>query len=164
MYFCFFEEKTSYEMRSIDWSSNVCSSDPQATSLHRFDLATLTHTCSGRVDGYLLNEFALSAHEGHLRVAVTLGGGRMGIPMPIEPGIGDSSSAAESDAVTREADLSVEQPLNEVVVLDTDGDLDVVGRTARSGLTDATLHGTRFVGDPASPVPFLQPDPSTSLK
>src|SRR3546814_19984039 len=83
----------------------------------------------------------------------------MGIPMPIEPGIGDSSSAAESDAVTREADLSVEQPLNEVVVLDTDGDLDVVGRTARFGLPDETLHGIRFVGATDYAVTFLPIDP-----
>src|SRR3546814_1696652 len=83
----------------------------------------------------------------------------MGIPMPIEPGIGDSSSAAESDAVTPEADLSVEQPLNEVVVLDTDGDLDVVGRNARFGLPDETLHGLRFVGVTAYAVTFPQTDP-----
>src|SRR3546814_19008472 len=83
----------------------------------------------------------------------------MGIPMPIEPGIGDSSSAAESDAVAGEAELSVEQPLNEIVGLDTDGDLDVVGRTARFGMPDETLHGLRFVGDTAYAVTFLQTDP-----
>src|SRR3546814_18996977 len=83
----------------------------------------------------------------------------MGIPMPIEPGIGDSSSAAESDAVTREADLSAEQPLKEVVVHDTDGDLDVVGRTARFGLPEETLHWIRFVADTDHTVTLLQTAP-----
>src|SRR3546814_5279503 len=27
MYFCFFKQKTAYEMRISDWSSDVCSSD-----------------------------------------------------------------------------------------------------------------------------------------
>src|SRR5690606_22539294 len=50
-----------------------------ATSLHRFDLGSLVHTGSGRVDGVLLDEFALSLHDGHLRVAVTHGGGRFAV-------------------------------------------------------------------------------------
>src|SRR3546814_15729631 len=30
MYFCFFKQKTAYELRISDWSSDVCSSDLQA--------------------------------------------------------------------------------------------------------------------------------------
>lgn len=137
-----------------------------ATSLHRFDLATLAHTGSGRVEGMLLNEFALSLHEGHLRVAVTHGGPRIAVdapavdvidvaepeplPMPVEPGIGGAPGAAPEQSG---------EPLNEVVVLDTAGDLDVVGRSARFGLPGETLHGIRFVGTTAYAVTFLQTDP-----
>src|SRR3546814_3346415 len=31
MFFCFFKQKTAYEMRISDWSSDVCSSDLKAT-------------------------------------------------------------------------------------------------------------------------------------
>src|SRR5690606_18198597 len=51
------------------------------------------------------------------------------------------------------------EALNEVVVLDTAGDLDVVGRTPRFGLPGETLHGIRFVGATAYAVTFLQTDP-----
>ena len=51
------------------------------------------------------------------------------------------------------------RPLNEVVVLDTDGDLDVVGRTPRFGHPGETIQGVRFVGEVAYAVTFLQTDP-----
>src|SRR3546814_9164996 len=34
-YFCFFKQKTAYEMRISDWSSDVCSSDLQAQRQRR---------------------------------------------------------------------------------------------------------------------------------
>src|SRR3546814_5400170 len=33
LYFCFFKQKTAYEMRISDWSSDVCSSDLQVADL-----------------------------------------------------------------------------------------------------------------------------------
>src|SRR3546814_4483737 len=44
MYFCvcdffFFKQKTAYEMRISDWSSDVCSSDLHALDRHAEDLA-----------------------------------------------------------------------------------------------------------------------------
>lgn len=128
-----------------------------ATSLHRFDLATLAHTGSGRVEGWLLNEFALSLHEGNLRVAITQGGPiLMAVdvdvaeeePLPVEPGIGGPVAPEQPG-----------EPLNEVVVLDTNGDLDVIGRSSRFGLPGETLQGIRFVGTTAYAVTFLQTDP-----
>jgi hypothetical protein len=44
-------------------------------------------------------------------------------------------------------------------VLDTEGDLDVVGRSGRFGRDFETVQGVRFVGDIAYVVTFLQTDP-----
>lgn len=47
----------------------------EATNIHRFRLdgATTTYTGSGRVDGTLLGQFALDAHDDVVRVAATVG-------------------------------------------------------------------------------------------
>src|SRR3546814_6356720 len=37
MYFFFFKQKTAYEMRISDWSSDVCSSDLLDQGMHRLD-------------------------------------------------------------------------------------------------------------------------------
>ncbi|RZQ64689.1 beta-propeller domain-containing protein [Amycolatopsis suaedae] len=55
------------------------------TGIHQFDISQPgppKHVASGRVDGLLLNQYAMSEHAGHLRVATTLSGER-----------GDSESA-----------------------------------------------------------------------
>ena len=144
------------------------------TAIHRFDLDDLTPTGSGRVAGSLLDEFSMSEHDGHLRVAVTEGGGfGVGRPIPIEDGPGGDVIVDEGpinvpvdDIAGPAADVAPMPPpertgeaLNEVVVLDTEGDLDVIGRTARFGHPGETLHGIRFVGDVAYAVTFLQTDP-----
>lgn len=232
----------------------------QSTGLHRFDLASLTHTGSGLVEGALLNDFSMSAHDGHLRVAVSLGGGFVGRPMPIEGDGGIGSAAAGGDVVFESSKTTIGEavspsepdaaeaqdvatvggtiaaeipsdpqpdlpapettvperpepeptgpeptdpgspvtettvpvttvpettvpettmvepfpeippmpelpvpdpgePLNEIVVLDTDGALDVIGRTPRFGLPGETLYGIRFDGATAYAVTFLQTDP-----
>ncbi len=49
-------------------------STPQMTDIHKFDIADkvrTTYAASGRVQGRLLNSFAMSEHDGHLRVATT---------------------------------------------------------------------------------------------
>jgi len=48
---------------------------PEETEVHRFDLGrpgAPAYVASGKVPGRLLNQYALSEHEGHLRVATTL--------------------------------------------------------------------------------------------
>ncbi|NUP77017.1 MAG: hypothetical protein HOV96_05615 [Nonomuraea sp.] len=48
---------------------------PEETEVHRFDLAAPgapAYVASGKVPGRLLNQYALSEYEGHLRVATTL--------------------------------------------------------------------------------------------
>ena len=112
----------------------------------------------------LLNQFAMSEQGGFLRVGVTHQGVRVFIddvvfddpavdPAPIEPGSGGS----EEPVVQPEPEVA--ENLNEIVVLDTDGDLDVVGRTERFGHPGETLHGIRFDGEIAYAVTFLQTDP-----
>ncbi len=119
------------------------------TGLHRFDAATLAHTGSGSVEGSLLNQYAMSDHEGFLRVALTHPSA-----FSRQPGI------AEDDGATVRPGLPGDgAPLNEVVVLDTEGDLEVVGRTDRFGHPGETLHGIRFVGAVAYAVTFLTTDP-----
>src|SRR3546814_4463997 len=40
-FFFFFKQKTAYEMRISDWSSDVCSSDLLAAGTHRIEVETL---------------------------------------------------------------------------------------------------------------------------
>src|SRR3546814_6548528 len=52
-YFFFFKQKTAYEMRISDWSSDVCSSDlpavpPSAENTTRTNLRGLSHVDHGR--------------------------------------------------------------------------------------------------------------------
>ena len=129
-----------------------------STGIHRFDLATLEPTGSGSVEGSMLDEFSLSEHDGLLRVATTRDGGRFGV---VE---GDVGVAVEEAPVTTFAPSTTVTPdpadaLNEIVVLDTDGALDMVGRTERFGHPGETLHGIRFAGTIAYAVTFLQTDP-----
>src|SRR3546814_6916925 len=77
-YFCFFKQKTAYEMRISDWSSDVCSSDLSAERGAR-DFAT------GDRIMFLKNERGLGVRNGTLgkveqvspeRMAVKLDDGR----------------------------------------------------------------------------------------
>lgn len=116
------------------------------TSVHRFDLDDLALTGSGRVDGSLLSQFSMSDFDDHLRLAVTDQSRAFG-------------RAIEGDMVMPETVPDQQSPLNEVVVLDTVGSLDVVGRTPRFGHPGETLQGVRFDGAVAYAVTFLQTDP-----
>src|SRR3546814_5601243 len=49
VYFFFFKQKTAYEMRISDWSSDVCSSD-----LHHAGLHKIVQFYAGRQPGYQL--------------------------------------------------------------------------------------------------------------
>jgi hypothetical protein len=131
------------------------------TGIHRFDLATLEPTGSGEVEGSMLDEFSLSEHDGVLRVATTHDGGRFGV---VEGDVGVASDVAPVPPTTTPISTTTEVPdpadaLNEIVILDTDGALDVVGRTERFGHPGETLHGIRFAGTVAYAVTFLQTDP-----
>ena len=86
---------------------------------------------SGSVDGHLLNQFAMSEHEGPLRVATTLGG-----PW----GFSDDSESKVSVLVRNGLDL-------EIV-----GEVGDMGRGER-------IFSVRFVGDTGYIVTFRQTDP-----
>lgn len=131
------------------------------TGIHRFELAGLNLTGSGSVPGIVAGPFAMNEHDGHLRVATNAGFGFLR-GMPIEGDV--IVDTAEAPAL----DPAVSGPvapgggagaLAEVLVLDLEGDLDVVGRTGRFGHDGETIHGVRFVGDVAYVVTFLQTDP-----
>ncbi len=100
-----------------------------STTLHRFDLASLTHTGSGTVPGTLLNDFAMSEYDGHLRVAVTLDGGVNvgfgGGPIPIDgpavvvddvapgsDGDGTTSAGASDGSAGFDAVTSSDEPVS----------------------------------------------------
>jgi uncharacterized secreted protein with C-terminal beta-propeller domain len=123
------------------------------TGLHRFDLATLAPTGSGSVPGSVAGRFAMSEHDGRLRVATSLLS-PLSMPIPVE---GDAIAAAPTTVSTTPA--AGDDALAEVFVLDTDGALDVVGRTGRFGHDHETIQGVRFVDDIAYVVTFRQTDP-----
>jgi hypothetical protein len=102
------------------------------TDLHVFDTtgATTPYLGSGRVEGRLLNSFALSEHEGTLRVAVTIDSV-------------DGRAPSESAVVTlaEQAGTLVEQ-----------------GRLAGLGTTEQ-IYAVRYQGDVGYVVTFRQTDP-----
>src|SRR3546814_1069308 len=53
MLICFFKQKTAYEMRISDWSSDVCSSDLQETALGTVDPAHLRRAEAGVVETHM---------------------------------------------------------------------------------------------------------------
>ena len=141
--------------------------DQAESTIHRFDLATLTHTGSGRVPGMLLNPFSMSEHDNHLRVALTQGGFfRGGVAIAEDVA---TTVAAPDQGVAAPGPMPVDrmpapapgtgEPLNEIVVLDVEGELDIVGRTPRFGHPGETLQGIRFDGPRAYAVTYLQTDP-----
>ncbi|HWB71309.1 MAG TPA: beta-propeller domain-containing protein, partial [Egibacteraceae bacterium] len=110
--------------------------EPVTSEIHGFDIAdpaATRYTGSGSVSGYLLNQFALSEHDGYLRVAST----------QEPPWDGDPEALSES-AVT--------------VLAERDGALVQVGRLGGLGL-DERIFAVRFLGDVAAVVTFRQIDP-----
>lgn len=102
-----------------------------ATGIVKVALDGTRVVAHGAVPGRLLNQFAMDAYEGHLRVATTVGGdwGMIGGQMP---------------------------SANDVVVLD--GDLHEVGAVRDMGKGEQ-IYAARFLGDRGYVVTFRQTDP-----
>jgi uncharacterized secreted protein with C-terminal beta-propeller domain len=105
------------------------------TEIHRFDISGAQpprYVGSGQVDGTLLNQYSLSEHQGHLRVATTTSGSR--------PRQGTSSESL-------------------ITVLATGGDrLVQVGRLAGLGIGER-IYAVRMLGSVGYVVTFRQVDP-----
>jgi Beta propeller domain len=105
------------------------------TAIHRFDASvrgTTAYASSGEVRGFLLSQWALSEHAGHLRVATTT-----------VPSWWDEGEDSESF----------------VTVLREDGGrLDRVGRVGGLGRGEQ-IFAVRFIGDTGYVVTFRQVDP-----
>lgn len=103
------------------------------TELHAFAIdapRATDYLGSGEVDGTLLSQWALSEHDGVLRVAST---------------VGDPWSAASSESSVTTFELR-------------DGELAELGRVDGLGPTE-TIHAVRFLGDVGYVVTFRQTDP-----
>ena len=105
------------------------------TEIHAFDISeprTAVYVASGQVPGTLLSQWAMSEHDGHLRVASTVGAAWWGSPEPSE---------------------------SLVTVLATRGrELAVIGQVGGLGLTER-IYAVRFIGDAAYVVTFREVDP-----
>ena len=121
-------EDMADESRSIWWNERW------DTAIHQFDVTqptATTYLASGTVPGHLLNQFSLSEHEGHLRVATTTGG----------PWRFDEDAESMVTVLAR-----------------NDSTLDVVGQVGDMGRGER-IFAVRYVGDVAYVVTFRQTDP-----
>ncbi len=115
--------------------TSVPASDEVTTHVHAFDTTQAdrtTYVGSGAVAGYVSGRWALSEHEGHLRVATT--------SQPPWDGSGGPSSSSV------------------VVLAEQDGRLVERGRLDGLGL-DERIYAVRYFGDLATVVTFRQTDP-----
>jgi len=104
------------------------------TAIHQFDVTDpqrAAYTASGEVPGHLLNQFSMSEHDGHLRVATTTGG----------PWRFDDDAESMVSVLERR-----------------DGELAVVGSVGDMGRGER-IYAVRYVGDVAYVVTFRQTDP-----
>ena len=109
-----------------------------ATSIHQFDVtdpAATPYTASGTVPGHLLNQFSMSEHQGHLRVASTLG----------SPWWFQDESESLVTVLTRD-----------------EGELLQVGQVGEMGRGER-IFAVRFIGDTGYVVTFRQTDPFYTL-
>ena len=130
------------------------------TEIHAFDItdpAAAVYTASGSVPGRLLNQWALSEHAGHLRVATTEGES-FGRPMPVEPEPGlDAPEPGAPDVAPAPTSHSA------VTVLARRGEeLVAVGRVEGLG-PDERIYSVRFMGDVGYVVTFRETDPLYTL-
>jgi len=121
-----------------DWSPDALDSTV-TTEVHGFDISSPTSTSyvgSGAVEGYILNSFALSEHNGNLRIATTTS-------PPWSPETGEQAGVSESIVS---------------VLAEQGGSLNQIGQVRGLGL-DERIYAVRWFGDVAAVVTFRQVDP-----
>jgi uncharacterized secreted protein with C-terminal beta-propeller domain len=123
----------------MDWSTDRAPDRPRApaTDIHQFDISdasAASYVASGRVRGRLLNQWAMSEHAGHLRVATTIDSV-------------DGTERSESAVVILRA---------------TDGALEPQGRVGGLGKGEQ-IYAVRYDGDIGYVVTFRQTDPLYTL-
>lgn len=109
----------------------------QRTDVHRFDISGSgrpRYVASGRVAGTLIGQYAMSEHDGYLRIATTL----------------DSARSAEGDRA------SVESAVH--VLAERNGALVEVGKVGGLGKGER-IYAVRFIGTVGYVVTFRQLDP-----
>ena len=123
----------------MNWDPQAAPDRPRApaTDIHQFDItdpSAASYVASGRVRGRLLNQWAMSEHKGHLRVATTI----------------DASSGADP------SESAV------VILRNEDGALKPQGRIGGLGKTEQ-IYAVRYDGDIGYVVTFRQTDPLYTL-
>ncbi|MCC5953721.1 MAG: beta-propeller domain-containing protein [Acidimicrobiia bacterium] len=152
-----------------EWSPGA-----SATGIHMFSITggePAAYLASGQVEGRLLNQFAMSEHAGHLRVATTLDpdfGGRFmpvpdPMPMPVEPelGLDDVAGGGRASSSDDAAGSPGRRMLsdNALHVLARDGaNLVEVGYVDGMGI-DERIYSVRYLGDMGYIVTFRETDP-----
>ncbi|KAB2342473.1 beta-propeller domain-containing protein [Actinomadura rudentiformis] len=140
--------------QAVAWGRMTPKPVEQRTDIHKFDVrgqGRPRYVASGSVQGDLLNQYSLSEHAGHLRVATTT------MPMT-PPGAPDSPDSPNSpDSPTR----STAAPRSESTVrvlaqqgakLTTVGEIGGLGKGER-------IYSVRFIGPKGYVVTFRQVDP-----
>ncbi|MCB9664047.1 MAG: beta-propeller domain-containing protein [Alphaproteobacteria bacterium] len=158
--------------------------DDGASHVHKFRLGgdEPAYVGSGAVDGWLYDQFAMSEHEGFLRVVTTdswwSGGFGVGVdvaePAPSdEPTSGGSSSSgggsdgdsggSDDEAPEASPDAARQErpePANNVFVLEDEGDGELVQVGHVGGIAPGeTVQAVRMMGDKGYVVTFRQTDP-----
>lgn len=119
-----------------------------ATTVHSFDSSEANHTdyvASGTVDGTLLNQFAMSEHDGYLRVATTTWSSS-----PVITTMDDGPVTSIAPAQTSQSGITV---------LRENGDsLRQVGQVTGLGKGER-IYAVRFIGPTGYVVTFRETDP-----
>ncbi|MEO6058615.1 MAG: beta-propeller domain-containing protein [Candidatus Limnocylindria bacterium] len=111
--------------------------DGVTTQIHKFDIsgeAPAVYRATGAVTGFLLNQWAMSEHDGNLRVATTT-----------EPSWWGGGQPGESESFVS-------------VLAEGDGALELVGRVDGLGLGER-IYSVRYIDELAYVVTFRQTDP-----
>lgn len=132
----------------------------ETTAVHKFRYDAevgATYVGTGSVPGRPLNQFSLSEHQGHLRIATHVGAGSAAVFGTPATGV----STADGSASTGAGDTaqSRTQSFNALYVLrESDGELVVTGAVENIAPGE-TLYAARFVGDHGFMVTFRKIDP-----